>query len=115
MYLVQLKETQKAKVRVNYELHELKQSMERTQSNGKGIFVSNKDNNDSIINSLKEKIKKLSENIEKEKQDRCTVEESLRALTKGIESKDNETILFTKRLEELTQRKNKLQKESSPV
>jgi chromosome segregation ATPase len=96
----QLKEEQKAKVRAEYEVYELKKGNRGNTSTNQAINTN---------------IRKLSQELEKMRQSYSELEQSYKELTKGITSKNDETILFSKKLEELIKKKNRLQKECSSL
>ena len=73
------------------------------------------DRKESIITALDQKLSKLSEELEKEKEKTRTLEDSLKSVREIIASKDNESALCARRVEELIDKKNKLQKECSTL
>ena len=64
-----------------------------------------------IIESLNKKLSKNIGDLNKEKDKRNILEQEIEKLEAIMNSKDNESLKFSRKLEELTERKNKLQKE----
>lgn len=115
MRLEQLKDEQKMRVRAELEVCELKQIIQKSQPNtsqlnDNGLKLS-EENKISIIALLNKKVAKLTQELDKEKLSYQRLDESFRELIEGINSKNNETALFMKKLEEIIQKKNKLLKD----
>lgn len=110
----QLKEEQKARVKAEYELYELKAQQpvnsDAPEETIKKLRIAIQ-RKDATISVLEQKLMRANNELEGERQKSHSLEEAIKALTEGVASKDTEMTLFIKKVEELTERKNRLQKE----
>lgn len=97
-------------MKAEYELYELRQRKDPAKENTEGALrrLHNAERKES---TLEQKLIRTTNELERERQSSRALEEAIKALTEGISSKDSEMLLFTRKVEELTERKNKLQKE----
>eukprot|EP01022_Parablepharisma_sp_SALTPOND_P018367 TRINITY_DN2996_c0_g1_i1.p3 TRINITY_DN2996_c0_g1~~TRINITY_DN2996_c0_g1_i1.p3 ORF type:complete len:460 (+),score=95.96 TRINITY_DN2996_c0_g1_i1:1555-2934(+) len=145
----QLKEEEKARLKAEYEVYELKRTLQKELLKQEEIVKSSQeqilrlhhesskskleqnpppsetksetfkkllddiDRKESIIAALDQKLVKLSEELDKERDKSRALEDTIRSLTESISAKDNESSLCSRRVEELIEKKNRLQREYS--
>jgi chromosome segregation ATPase len=133
----QLKEEEKAKLKAEYEVYELKQTLQKELLKQEQVLKKsqeeiskldplsvrtekesiNQDLNrkDVIIKGMEQKFEEMVGELERERQKSRNLKNTIKELTDSISAKDNEAAKFERKLEELIERKNKLQKECSTL
>jgi len=133
----QLKEEEKAKLKAEYEVYELKQTLQKELVKQEQVLKKSQEEiskldplsartenqsinqdlhrKDVIIKGMEQRLEEFAGELEREKQRSRQLENTIKELTDSISAKNNEATMFERKLEELIERKNKLQKECSAL
>eukprot|EP00826_Nyctotherus_ovalis_P038325 TRINITY_DN3584_c0_g6_i2.p1 TRINITY_DN3584_c0_g6~~TRINITY_DN3584_c0_g6_i2.p1 ORF type:complete len:253 (+),score=78.93 TRINITY_DN3584_c0_g6_i2:354-1112(+) len=131
--LDQLKAEERARLRAEYEVHELKQMLQKELVKQEQVLKKSQEEiskmdplssrtaqesamqdlnrKEIIIKGMEQRLKKVVEELERERQKSKSLENTIRELTDSIAAKDNEGAMCEQKLEELIDRKNKVQKD----